>query len=166
MLSRSTLALLLCGLLFAGCAPSISPLYRDYEVERAPLASAESERGSETPVLERLRAALGEAGWTEGDAASTNVVSTESRIFGDWGLWRVLVSLDAILVGERHVRVQIHPVRRYVTGGRSKIGYLGRGLRGAILPDLNSALEAHGFYPVGTPRERDEEQTEEDIEGT
>lgn len=166
-MSPRPLFALVCLVALAACAPSISPLYRDYEVEPAPLASADVEAESrDARVRDRLRAALAEAGWTVGGPAAPNVISTEERGFGSWGLWRVLVSLDAVPVGDRHVRVQIHPVRRYITGGRSKIPYLGRSLRAAILPDLNEALETHGFHPVGTPRERDEEQTEEDIEGT
>lgn len=157
--------LLLVGLL-VGCAPSISPLYRDYEVEPAPLAGlagsddATSGAASDAAVLGRLRTALAEAGWTEEATPIPNTVSTEDRQLSDWGLYRVLVSLDAIPMGERHVRVQFHPVRRYITGGRSKIPYLGSGLRSALLPDLNAALKAHGFYPIGTPRERDEKQVE------
>ena len=156
----------LCALLLlAGCAPSVSPLYRDYEVD-APLAAADVEgevlesAASNSDVMTRLRAALADAGWDEAGSSSPNVLTTEERKLNDWGLYRVLVSLDAIPIGERHVRVQFHPVRRYITGGRSKIPYLGSGLRRALLPDLNEALETHGFYPLGTPRERDEDQVE------
>ncbi len=183
---RTLFGLCLVSLALPSCAPSVSPLYRDYDVVPEALAAealaaealaaeraeqvtdtqASAARGSDArdsatrEVYVRLRAALAEAGWTEALAAAPNAVSTEARQFGTWGLWRVLVSLDAVPVGDRHVRVLFHPVRRYVTGGRSKIPYLGSGLRRALLPELNEALEAHGFVPIGTPRERDEEQTE------
>ncbi len=169
---------LLC--LLVGCAPSFSPLYRDYDLD--PVAPADGGAAADTAgaveaadqeaatqqevateeVHARLRAALAEAGWTETAAPAPNVVSTEPRQLSNWGLYRVLVSLDAVPVGDRHVRVLFHPVRRYITGGRSKIPYLGSGLRRALLPELNRAFEAHGLTPIGTPRERDEEQ----IEGT
>jgi len=162
---RCTLpSLLLLSLLISGCAPSYSPLYRDYDVVPTAVASASAseqhEEDSNRDVRDRLRAALSEAGWTEPAPSAPNVISTESRQLSHWGLWRVTVSLDAVPIGDRHVRVLFHPVRRYVTGGRSKISYFGGGLRRALLPDLNEALEAHGFLPIGTPRERDEEQVE------
>jgi hypothetical protein len=154
----------------AGCAPSFSPLYRDFDIEPAadaPLAaraSAETEATTvrDDAVYARIRAALAEAGWEEAPPASPNVVSTEPRQLSDWGLYRVLVSLDVVPIGSRHVRVLFHPARRYVTGGRSKIPYLSSGLRQALLPELNEAFEMQGLYPIGTPRERDEE----DVEGT
>ncbi|MEM1041363.1 MAG: hypothetical protein AAGI91_01935 [Bacteroidota bacterium] len=164
MHQRTLPALLLLSLLVSGCAPSFSPLYRDYDVEPAAVASASAavpgEKAGAQDVRDRLRAALADAGWTEGTPSAPNVVSTESRTVNHWGLWRITVSLDAVPIGDRHVRVLFHPVRRYVTGGRSKLPYLGSGLRRALLPDLNEALAAHGFLPIGTPRERDEEQVE------
>ncbi len=164
MHQRTILGFLLLALLASGCAPSFSPLYRDYDVEPIAVASADATKQSEETrsqdVRARLRAALVEAGWTEAAPSAPNVISTEPRQLSHWGLWNVIVSLDAVPVGDQHVRVLFHPVRRYVTGGRSKISYLGSGLRRAILPDLNEALEAHGFLPIGTPRERDEEQVE------
>lgn len=165
-MSRRPILGLFVALLVSGCAPSFSPLYRDYDVAPDPIASTEAAEPtggtSGQEVHERLRAALAAAGWTEAAPSAPNALSTEPRQLSHWGLWHVVVSLDAVPVGDRHVRVLFHPVRRYITGGRSKIPYLGRGLRRALLPDLNKALEAHGFLPIGTPRERDEEQ----IEGT
>ncbi len=159
MFRRALLLLCLVALL-AGCAPSFSPLYRDYDVDPVVLAEASEppERQGGTEVRARLRAALAEAGWTEAEAAAPNVISTAPRRISNWGLYRVQVSLDALPIGDRHVRVLFHPVRRYITGGRSKIPYLGSSLRRALLPELNEALEAQGFLPIGTPRERDEEQ--------
>ena len=151
-----------------GCAPSFSPLYRDYDIEpssgaaRADATNTDEEANREDEkaaqeVYARIRAALSEAGWTEAEPAAPNVVSTEPRQLSDWGLYQVLVSLDVVPLGDRHVRVLFHPARRYFTGGRSKISYLDGGMRRALLPDLNEALEAQGFVPIGTPRERDEE---------
>ncbi|MEP0546221.1 MAG: hypothetical protein ABJF88_04765 [Rhodothermales bacterium] len=174
MLHRFRLFFCLCGCLFglfvsAGCAPSFSPLYRDFDVEPltdlslAERASLEAETTTEQDdVYERIRMALAEAGWDEAPPASPNAVSTEGRQLSDWGLYRVLVSLDVVPIGDHHVRVLFHPVRRYFTGGRSKIPYLSSGLRQALLPELNEAFEAQGLYPIGTPRERDEE----DLDGT
>lgn len=152
----------------SGCAPSFSPLYRDYDIEppqeaaRTDTASTDEEASREgeeagQEIYARIRAALADAGWVEAEPAAPNVVSTEPRQLSDWGLYQVLVSLDIVPLGDRHVRVLFHPARRYFTGGRSKIPYLDSGMRRALLPDLNEALEAQGFVPIGTPRERDEE---------
>lgn len=151
--------LLAAFLVVAGCAPSVSPLYRDYEIEPAVSASSSLENSAgHVDVHARLRGALADAGWIVTEPASSHVLSTEAREFGSWGLYRVLVSLDAIPMGDRYVRVHFHPVRRYFTGARSKIPYLGRGLRSAVLPDLIEAFEAHGLLPLGIPHERDGKQ--------
>jgi len=168
MICRACLAICLAALL-GGCAPSFSPLYRDYDVEPASnrdqaeyavTSSAERQDTERTDddLYARIRAALADAGWTETDSAAPNAVSTETRSLSNWGIYRVVVSLDVVPVGEHHVRVLFHPARRYFTGGRSKIPYLDSGLRRALLPDLNEALSKQGLYPIGTPRERDEEQ--------
>jgi len=160
---RRALLSLCFAVLIVGCAPSLSPLYRDYDVEPAAMNASpeEDERPAEEAsgdIYDRIRAALAEAGWTQTPSAAPNVISTEPRELSDWGIYRVVVSLDVVPAGERHVRVLFHPARVYFTGGRSKIPYLGSGLRRALLPDLNEAFETQGLYPIGTPRERDEEQ--------
>ncbi len=155
----------------SGCAPSFSPLYRDYDIGPVETGQVRAERAQADPstaslsragdeVYDRIRTALAEAGWTEAEAAAPNVISTESRTYRDWGLYRVLVSLDVVPIGGQHVRVLFHPVRRYFTGGRSKIPYLDGGMRRDLLPALNEAFKAQGLRPIGTPRERDEEQVE------
>lgn len=157
MAARFLLLLGVTSLLaLAGCAPSVSPLYRDYDLRPDTLA----EDAPAEAVYARLRAALAEAGWNEAEPSAPNVLSTEQRAFGRWGLYEVLVSLDVVPMGDRYVRVQFHPVRHYITGARSKIPYLGSGLRQAILPPLQEAFEAHGLHPIGIPRERDEDQVE------
>jgi hypothetical protein len=165
MVRRACIPLCLAALLI-GCAPSFSPLYRDYDVaprlgehaERRSFETVESSPEAYDAVHARIRAALADAGWTEAEPAAPNVVSTGPRELSNWGVYRVVVSLDVVPIGERHVRVLFHPVRRFLTGGRSKISYLDGSMRRALLPELNSAFEAQGFYPIGTPLERDEEQ--------
>lgn len=137
------------ALVLAGCAPSLSPLYRDLELAAEPVASPE--------LYARIRAALAEAGWEEAPPDAPNVVSTEPRQVSNWGLYRVTVSLDVAPVGREHVRVFFHPVRHYITGGRAKIGALDAGLRRALLPELYAAFEAQGLRPAGTARDRDKE---------
>ena len=169
MYRRFLLVCLCSPILATGCAPSFSPLYRDFDIEppaeRAAVTEvATTETGAEMEeedeLYERIHMALAEAGWDEASPTSPNVVSTQPRQLNDWGLYRVLVSLDVVPIGGRHVRVLFHPVRRYFTGSRSKIPYLNGGLREALLPELNEAFEAQGLYPIGTPRERDEEEVE------
>ena len=141
--------------LLAGCAPSVTPLYRDYA---APMAAPPTTATADARSLDRLREALVEAGWTVLPASDAPaVVSTAPRGFGDWGLYRVEAHLDVVPVGDRHVRVLVHPVRRYVTGSASKIGFLTRGLRGRVLGTLDAALSRRGLRPLSAPIERDTE---------
>lgn len=147
------------ALTLAACAPSVSPLYRDYEV-RAVGASEEAS----PDVYARIRAALAKAGWTETEADAPNIVSTEPRQISGWGLFRTEVALDVAPIGDSHVRVLFHPIRYSFLGGRTKIGYLGRGARRSILPDLNAAFEEQGFEVLGTAKERDENNRSNDEE--
>ncbi len=144
-------------LTLTACAPSVSPLFRDYEV-RAITASQESS----ADVYMRIRAALTEAGWTETAADAPNIVSTAPRSISSWGLFRTEVSLDVAPIGDHHVRILFNPIRYSLLGGRTKIGYLSGGVRRSILPELNTAFEGQGFDVLGTATERDE--TSEDGE--
>ncbi|MDX1531765.1 MAG: hypothetical protein R3362_09590 [Rhodothermales bacterium] len=148
---------LLLALGLTGCAPSLSPLYKDYRIGPAP----QTETAPDTSVYARIRAALSGTGWEEVPPEAPNVVSTAPREMGDRLLYRITVSLDVAPIGDRHVRVFFHPYRRFITGGRSKISHLSGSLRAALLADLNAAFEAHGLLPLRAPRERDEAATDE-----
>lgn len=139
----------LAALLAAGCAPTLSPLYRDYEARRA-----------EVPVEERIADALETAGWTLRPADAPNAVATEPRRVSNWGLYRVVVHLEAVPVGDDHVRLYVHPYRRFFTGGRSKIPFLNGRLRRQLVGDLNEAFAAHDLQPLGTSVQRDREATD------
>ena len=150
---RLALALLL-GLLFAGCAPSVSPLYRDYEEVRADTV--------EDDLHARVRDALEDAGWQQAPAPAPNVVSTAERTLSNWGLYRIVVSLDVVPLDQGFIRVQFHPRRVYFTGGQTKLAYLDSGLRRTLLPPLNEAFEKHGLIALETARRRDEAHSEDD----
>lgn len=151
-----SLALLVVLAGAVGCAPSIAPLYRDYRI--GPAATADAPEA----LRARVRAALVEAGWTPAEGLVPGVVATQPRPMGQGLFSRTEVSLDVTPIGGRHVRVFFHPYRRYLTGGRSKIGFLGDGLRRRLVPPLNEALARQGLVALDTPRERDEEATNGD----
>ena len=130
----------------AACAPSLSPLYRDYAVQQ-----------SDQSVGERIEAALVEAGWQVTPSSAPNALATDERKIRSWGLYSVVVSLEAVPVGEDYVRLYFHPYRRYFTGGRSKIPYLKKSLQRDLLRDLNQALYDEGLQAVGTGIDRDRE---------
>jgi hypothetical protein len=142
--------LLLLLVLLPACAPSISPLYRDYAV--TPVV--------DTAVEGRLRTALTQAGWTLAPADAPGAVTTEARTFRTWGLYRVEMSLEAVPIGGHHVRVYVHAHRQYVTGSRSKIPYLRRSLARAVFPDLNEAFTEQGLTFLGTDVQRDRVATQ------
>ena len=97
------LLVFLMGLL-AACSPSLSPLYRDYEVqvgrERLPEQMA---------VYGDIRTALSAAGWETTPASAPNAVATKPRTLSNWGLYRVVVSLEVVPIGTDYVRVYFHP---------------------------------------------------------
>ncbi len=138
-----TIALCLT-LSLSACSPSLSPLYRDYEVQTV-----------DGPIQERLEEALTESGWEPIPASAPNAVATETRKVRRWGLYSVVVALEAVPVGKDHVRLYFHPYRKYFTGNRSKIPFLNTSLRRALLKDLNEALETRGLVAVGSGISRD-----------
>lgn len=149
---------LLCSL--AACSPSLSPLYRDYTIGTENKASgdaSEAEESTEMPPAAgpRIRNALRLAGWEPAASSPPNAVATEMRTLRNWGLYRVVVKLEVVPLGTKHVRVYFHPYRRYLFGGRGKIPFLTRSLQRSLLPDLNEALEDEGLYVIGTPVQRD-----------
>ena len=138
---------LLAGFLvlsLSACSPSLYPLYRDYEVQTV-----------DQPIAERIEQALTEAGWESIPASAPNAVATQERKVRTWGLYSVVVSLEAVPVGEGYVRLYLHPYRQYFTGNRSKIPFLKSSLRRSVLKDINEAFESQGLVALGTGVSRD-----------
>lgn len=131
--------------LLSACSPSLTPLYRDYNAY-----SPDS-----TAWNDRITAALGQAGWDTVATDVPNAVATDERVLSNWGVYKVTASIEVTPLGSDHVRVFIHPYRRYIFGGRGKIPYLTRRIRSRFMPALNEAFEEHGMTVAGTPFERD-----------
>jgi hypothetical protein len=128
---------------FTACTPRLSPLYRDYTV---PEAAAQNEE-----VLDKLQAAVTEAGWKIAPEEIGNLVRTEPRTLSNWGLYKVTIYLEAVPIGTDYVRFYFHPYREYVTGGRSKIPFFNSRAQAELLPELTEALEEQGLQRVGAP---------------
>lgn len=126
----------MCALLLVGCAPSLDQLYRDFAVPT---------RGFDD-TSERVATSLREAGWTL--SATDVAISTDRRTHRRWGLYRVTASVEVIVLGDKHVRVFIHPFREYVWGRESKMPYLTRPVRDAFVPDLVRSFTEQGFEMV------------------
>ncbi len=126
------------------CSPSLYPLYRDYEVEQ-----------HTAPVRQRLERALEEAGWELVDHGAANAVAAAPRRLRNWGLYSIMVSIEAVPVGAAHVRLFVHPYRHYITGGRSKIPYLKGSIRRRVMAELDRTLEVQGLAAIGTGVSRD-----------
>lgn len=142
-----SLSYVLAGVLvlsLTACAPSLSPLYRDYEIQT-----------EDQPITERIEEALSEAGWESIPSSAPNAIATQERRVRRWGLYSVVVSLEVVPVGEGYVRLYLHPYRKYFTGNRGKIPYLNTTLRRAVLKDLNEAFQTRGLVALGTSLERD-----------
>lgn len=145
-----TAILLGAALILSACSPSLSPLYRDYQVPK-----------DETPVEQRVANALAAAGWDTVGVNVPNAITTEEKTLSHWGIYKVTATLEVTPLGQNHVRVFVHPYRHYITGGKGKIPYLTPSLRSKFLKPLNEAFLAEGLAVVGTPIERDEEATKE-----
>ncbi len=144
---ESLLFLSIVTLFVSGCSPRISPLYRDYRIT--------NQITSELDVHSRIALALEEAGWSVIDGVTSNIVATESRTFRKYGVYSMEVELEVSPVGDEHVRVFIHPYRRYFTGSRGKMPYLKRGLANSILESLEEPFLEQGLEFAGTAQSRD-----------
>ena len=143
--------LLLAAIVMGGCASTLSPPYRDYEVREA--VSADS-------LTTRLVAAATDAGWTPVEAESPRVVSTAPRPVERGLLSTTSAAIDLVPLDGGFVRVYVRAEKRSVLGGRSKVFALDGGLRETILRPISEALAEQGLVALGTPRDRDEEATE------
>ena len=145
---KQLIAVLLLISTAISCSPTLYPLYRDYE---------HGFTGS--PPLQQIEEALKEAGWELTTAPSPNAVATVDREIRDWLLYKVVVQVEAVPIGTRHVRLFVHPYRVYVTGSRSKIPFLKRGIRRRIIRDIDQAFQSYDLVAVGTDMSRDEVRT-------
>ncbi|MEO0557371.1 MAG: hypothetical protein AAF170_04215 [Bacteroidota bacterium] len=151
MLRFWTLVLALATALLAGCAPTLSPPYRDYEVR--------AEVSGDSLTRQLVNAAT-EAGWTPVPAESPRIVSTASRPVGQSLLSKTTAALDLVPLDGGFVRVYVRAERHSVLGGRSKVFALTGALRESVLGPISTSLADRGLVALGTPRDRDEDATE------
>ena len=149
MLRFTALACLLT-LGLTACAPRLSPTYRDFEVR-----AAASE--GDTVLTSRLRRALAAAEWELVPADAPDVLSTASRDVGG----RTRAALDLVPLDGGFVRVYVRARKRSLLGGRGKVYALDSRLRRVVLDDLTEALKSEGLVPLGTPRDRDKDATDD-----
>ncbi|MFT5514155.1 MAG: hypothetical protein ACI80V_000261 [Rhodothermales bacterium] len=129
--------------LVTGCAPALSPLYRDYEDENG---------GDE--VYSRIERALESSGWTVVDGVTSNVVATEPRTFRSWGLYSVEVQLEVAPLAGDHVRVFVNPYRRFFQGTRRKVPYMRKSWARSSIRKLSEAFDEEGLTFRGTAQQR------------
>lgn len=141
---RRSLVLLILLAVASGCAPSLSPLYRDYSVE--------TDSGND--VLARIERALEASDWTVTEGITDNVVATEPRAFRSWGIYSVEIELEVVPLAGDHVRVLVHPYRHFYQGTRRKVPYLRKSWARSALKDLSAALETEGLAYEGTALDR------------
>lgn len=142
---KKLLAVLFLTLTVIGCSPTLYPLYRDYE----------HNYDGNVP-LSQIEEALIEAGWELLPSSPPNAVSTVNRQIRNWLLYKVVVQVEAVSIGARHVRLFVHPYRVYPSGSRSKIPFFKRSIRRRVIRDIDQVFESHGLTAVGTDMSRDQ----------
>lgn len=140
---------LLTVLALVGCAPRLSPPYRDYEV-----------RTDSIEVTTLLRAAATSAGWALATSLDPAVATTAPREVATGLGSRTDAALDLVPLNGGFVRVYVRAEKRSWLSGRTKVYALDDGLRQSVLGPLSEALAERGLVPLGTPRDRDEDATE------
>ena len=125
----------------AGCSPSLSPLFRDYEIDN-PVDTVE----------ERIRRALEADDWELAETNIPNVVKTTDRVLNRRLIYKTVISLEVVPIEGEYVRVFIHPYRDNLIGGKSKIPYLPANIRRQVIPSITQAFEEEGLYTIGSSR--------------
>ncbi len=97
-----------------------------------------------------------DTGWTLLPSSPPNAVLTVNRPIRNWLLYKVVVQVEAVPIGDRYVRLFIHPYRIYLSGSRSKIPFLKRRIRRQIVHEIDQAFETYGLISVGTDMSRDQ----------
>ncbi len=134
---KNTFSILLLITAAISCSPSLHPLYKDYQYdfnERVPVVLIEE--------------ALIKAGWELIPSPSPNTISTTYREIRDWLLYKVVVQVEAVPIGARHVRLLVHPYRVYVTGNRSKIPFLKHRIRRNVIHDIDQVFRSYDLIAV------------------
>lgn len=161
--------LIVSAIVSAGCASVPTPPFRDYEVRNVP---SDAPAAADTMLTTRLRGAAVAAGWQPVPSLSAGIVSTASQPVPGGGFSRTTAALDLVPVDApdgaalrgaeaRFVRVVVRAERRGILGGRSKVYALDSRLRDLILAPITEALAARGLVALGTPRDRDEDVTDD-----
>ena len=139
---RSPLYLFFVGslaiLLASGCSPSLSPLFRDYEVSE-----------KDDTIEARIERALEAAGWELVEASAPNAFKTADKTLNRRLIYKTVVALEVVPIEGRYVRVMIHPYRDNLIGGKSKIPYLPSNIRRQVVPPITVAFEAEGLLIPG-----------------
>ena len=138
------------GLLCTGCAPSLSPLYRDFE---SPQSGADTAAVSDEAAMQELEGALREAGW-EIATSRPDLIETKVQTVQDLGLYKINVHLEVLPVNGTYMRVLFHPYRTYFFGHETKLLFLKSDIRQELLPPLQEALQNRGFRTLGTAQSR------------
>ncbi len=134
---KNTFAVLFLIILAISCSPSLHPLYKDYKHDF-----------NGTVPLIQIEQALIEAGWELLPSPSPNTISTSYREIRDWLLYKVVVQVEAVPIGAKHVRLLVHPYRVYVTGNRSKIPFLKRRIRRRVIHDIDQTFRSYDLIAV------------------
>lgn len=140
--NRASLPTVLFGILLlaftsTSCSPSLHPLYKDYQ----------HPFDGHIPI-ELIEKTLIESGWEIVDSPSSNTITTAERTIRNWLLYKVTVYVEVVPISPKHARLLIHPYRVFITGSRSKIPFLQRGIRRGIIRDLDRAFESHTMITV------------------
>lgn len=150
LVARSVIFAVLFLGVCAGCAPRLSPPYRDYEVRTE----------ADSSLTPRLVEAVTEAGWEVDTAAPPGAVTTVPRRFSDGLTSSTEAAIDLVPLDGGYVRIYVRAERRGLLGSRTKVYALSSGLREAVLGPVTEALSARGLASLGTPRDRDEDEVE------
>jgi hypothetical protein len=130
------LATILLSAALVGCTPSVSPLFRDFEVRAA----------ADDPGL--IREALEAAGWSIAPDTTSSYLRTLPRRFNERGIAASEVELEIVPMARQHVRVFIYAQRVYFFGHRGTLPYLSSGLRDRFVPQLSQAFGERGMVLV------------------
>lgn len=116
---------------------------------------------TDTDILEDVASVLEASGWVLRDADVVEAVATQPRKFANWLFYSVHAELEVVVIGDRYVRLFVHPWRHYWWGSWGRIPYLKTGLAVAVFESVDEAFQEAGYEFIGNAPMRDRENMSE-----
>ena len=119
------------------CVP-ITPNYRDY-----------TSNMTANDAMMKAQDVLKTQQWTIKPSPIAPMIATEEREIRNFGVYKIIVSLELVQLNRENIRLFVHAYRKYkLSGTKAKIPYLERHVRQDVVKPLTDALKRQDISVV------------------